>query len=108
MVFWRSDRLVLVISIGLTLLATGLAHVINSHPYAQGLARRLEGPLDLNTASFKGLLGLPGIGPTLAQRIILYRERYGPFRSPKELMNVEGIGPTLMEELQRRVTVGEL
>lgn len=107
MVFSRSDRLVLVISIGFALLAAGTAYTSNPYHRLRAPSQAIEGPLDLNKSSFSELLRLPGIGPALAQRIILYRERYGPFRDLKELMNVEGIGPTLLEGLQGRLRVGE-
>ncbi len=48
---------------------------------------------------------LPGIGPTLAQRIVDYREENGPFQSIDELLNVDGIGPSTYEEIKDLVTV---
>ena len=44
-------------------------------------------PLDINRASASELEELPGIGPTLAQRIVEHRESEGV-----ELMNVRGVG----------------
>lgn len=49
-------------------------------------------PLDLNQVSAADLDLLPGIGPTLASRIIEYRQKNGGFRVPNELLQVEGIG----------------
>ena len=47
---------------------------------------------------------MDGIGPTLAQRIIEYRDAHGGFRSLAELAQVDGIGEkrlaTLREALQ--------
>lgn len=107
MVFSHSDRLILVISIGLVLLAIGIAYTINPTRRSPTPLQAVQEPLDLNKASFHDLLALPGIGPTLAQRIILHRERHGPFRETSELMNVEGIGPKLFGELGKRLRVRE-
>jgi competence ComEA-like helix-hairpin-helix protein len=107
MIFSPSDRLILVISIGLVLLATGVAYTANLARHPPTPLQAVQESLDLNEVSFEELLVLPGIGPTLAQRIILYRERRGPFRSVEELVNVEGIGPKLFGELGKRLRVRE-
>jgi len=65
------------------------------------------GPLDLNQASAAELARLPGIGPGLAQRIVLERERRGRFDSPNALRRVLGLGPKKLAGLQDLVTVGE-
>lgn len=58
----------------------------------------------LSTATVEQLDGVDGIGPTLAQRIIEYRDEHGGFRSLAELAQVDGIGEkrlaTLREALQ--------
>jgi competence protein ComEA len=58
----------------------------------------------LATATVEQLEELDGIGPTLAERIVEYREAHGGFRSISELQDVEGIGEkrfaSLKEALQ--------
>jgi competence protein ComEA len=58
----------------------------------------------LSTATIEQLDGIDGIGPTLAQRIIEYRDVQGGLRSLAELAQVDGIGEkrlaTLREALQ--------
>ena len=60
--------------------------------------------LHLSTASAEQLDEIDGIGPTLAERIVEYRDAHGGFRSVQELGEVEGIGEkrlaTLRDALQ--------
>ena len=63
--------------------------------------------LNVNTASAAELETLPHIGPTTAQRIVEYRETYGPFESTEELLDVTGIGEATFAEIKDLVTVGE-
>lgn len=64
------------------------------------------GPIDLNTATVAQLQTLPGIGPTLAQRIVSHREQHGPFRAPGDLRDVSGIGEKRFQDLAGLITVG--
>ena len=52
--------------------------------------------VNVNSADEKGLEQLPGVGPTLGQRIADYRAKHGPFKSKADLLNVPGIGPKLV------------
>jgi len=47
----------------------------------------------VNTAPASELQKLPGIGPKLAEAIIEYRTRSGPFERVEQLLEVKGIGP---------------
>lgn len=51
----------------------------------------------LNTASKYLLAQLGGIGPGLAESIVIYREKSGPFRRIEELLNVPRFGPKAFE-----------
>ena len=48
---------------------------------------------------------LPGVGPSLAQAILAYRDRNGPFADPGELERVPGIGPKLAARLSNLVVI---
>jgi competence protein ComEA len=54
----------------------------------------------LATATVEQLEELDGIGPTLAGRIVEYRDAHGGFRSLGELRDVEGIGEKRFESLR--------
>lgn len=64
-------------------------------------------PLDLNRATVDELARLPGVGPSLARRILDERERRGRFDSPDALRQVMGVGPKKLAALRDLVTVGE-
>ena len=61
--------------------------------------------VDLNTAGVEELATLPGIGESLARRIIDYRNVHGPFKSPEGLLEVSGIGEKKLEELRDYITM---
>lgn len=71
----------------------------------QAAVAGMGGQVNINTAGQAELETLPGIGPALAQRIIDYRTRNGPFRAPEDLKNVSGIGDKRFEDLKDLVTV---
>ncbi|MFS0854258.1 ComEA family DNA-binding protein [Microbacterium sp. 179-I 3D4 NHS] len=56
--------------------------------------------IDLNTADQAALESLPGIGPSLAERIIAWREENGRFPSVDDLLAVPGIGEKLLEGIR--------
>jgi len=62
--------------------------------------------ININTASVAELDTLPSIGPTLAQRIIDYREQNGPFISIEDIIDVPGIGAGNFERFKDMITVG--
>ena len=61
--------------------------------------------VNINTANQSELETLPGIGPSLASRIIEYREQNGKFNSIEELKNVKGIGDAKFEDLKNSATI---
>ena len=61
------------------------------------------GPLSLANATQAQLEELDGIGPTLAARILEYRDSNGGFRSVEELGEVDGIGEVRLEALREAV-----
>jgi len=63
-------------------------------------------PLDINRATRKELVTLPGIGPVLAERIVIYRKEKGPFTDVSELKEVRGIGEKRYERIERWIQAG--
>jgi competence protein ComEA len=62
--------------------------------------------VDLNTADFATLDGLPGVGPSRARAIVQYRETNGPFHAVQELARVPGFGPAALARLEGRIRAG--
>ncbi len=62
-------------------------------------------PLDLNRVSIEDLCLIPGVGESLAQEIIAYRQRRKGFRSVEELKNVAGIGDKKWKTMKNFFTV---
>jgi len=63
--------------------------------------------IDLNRAEAWLLEALPGIGKTLAQRIVAYRQQNGPFQNTNQLTKVEGIGTATYEQIKQLITVAD-
>jgi len=65
---------------------------ISTRPMPAAYKITLKIPLSVNTANLEELDTIPGIGPTLAEKIINYISLYGPFKSVEEIKNVPGMG----------------
>jgi len=63
--------------------------------------------IDLNRAEAWLLTALPGIGETIAQRIIDYRQKNVGFHNITEITRVEGIGPSTYEQIKELITVAD-
>jgi competence protein ComEA len=73
-------------------------------PAAGGNGGGSSAPISLSRADVVTLDSLPGIGPTLAQRIIDWRTANGGFTSVDQLNDVSGIGDKLFATLRPLVT----
>jgi competence protein ComEA len=62
------------------------------------------GRININSADPNELDSLPGIGPSIAQRICTYRDEHGPFSQTEDIMNVSGIGPATFAKIQDLIT----
>lgn len=56
--------------------------------------------LRINSANESALQSLPGVGPALAQRIIAYRDEFGPIEDFADLDKIAGIGEATIAKWQ--------
>jgi competence ComEA-like helix-hairpin-helix protein len=63
-------------------------------------------PIDINAATVKELEELPGVGPTTAKAIVLFRMRSGRFRRVDDLLAIRGISEAKLRNMRRYVTLG--
>jgi competence protein ComEA len=64
-----------------------------------------KGKLNINKATVDQLDTLPGVGPSIAQKIVDYRISRGGFKSIEELNNVSGIGEEKYKDIKNLITV---
>ena len=81
--------------------------------FGRGKAKRTRTPkagaspaakVDLDVATEAEIVALRGVGPSLAHRIVVERDSFGPFGSLEGLKRVRGIGPALVAKLDSTVT----
>lgn len=78
-------------------LSDGASVVVPGRADPAGQAR-----VDVNRASERQLMELPGVGPVMARRIVEAR----PFHRIEDLLRVPGIGPVRWEALKDHLTLG--
>ncbi len=61
--------------------------------------------ININKADLNDLETLPGVGASLAERIITYRKENGLFTSIEDLKNVSGIGEKKFENLKDYISI---
>lgn len=102
LVVWRDWVAVIGVS-GLVLflwLVQGLTAVAPRPMEDMLVERERVGRLDVNRATEAEWLRLPGVGQSLAARIVEYRRQVGGFRTIEQLTDVAGIGPQRLGQLR--------
>lgn len=61
--------------------------------------------VNINTADEVELDSLPGIGPSIAKKIVDYRNENGKFNNIEDIKNVSGIGDAKYEDIKNYITV---
>lgn len=61
--------------------------------------------ININTANETEFEELPGIGPSIANRIVEYRNNNGKFKKIEDIKNVTGIGNSKYEKIKDFIKV---
>ncbi|MFQ5328396.1 MAG: ComEA family DNA-binding protein [Thermodesulfobacteriota bacterium] len=79
----------------------------DEEPYDFYQAPSVEEPgLDINSATAEELQGVRGVGESLAERIVEYRNEHGPFLTVDDLRQVSGVGEHNFNTLRDQLVVG--
>ena len=73
--------------------------------YAKANKETVSSQIDINKADVAALTQITGIGPSLAARIIKYREENGSFEVVEDLMKVKGIGPKKFMKIKAQLSI---
>jgi competence protein ComEA len=102
------------VQISLVLVATatlfflmGRLSLGNSNSAPAEAAERAGPSLDLNRATQAELRLVPGLGDSLSQKVVEYRERVGAFRNLDDLRHVHGIGPKTLERIRPHLFIAD-
>ncbi|MEA2096191.1 MAG: helix-hairpin-helix domain-containing protein [Candidatus Cloacimonadota bacterium] len=63
--------------------------------------------ININTADKNELTKITGIGPSKAEKIIIFREKKGRFKKKEDLLQIKGIGQKTLEKMNDQITLGE-
>ena len=72
---------------------------------AQSATPRSDGTVNINTAGLEELMTLKGVGESRARAIMEYREQYGSFETPEDIMNISGIKEGVFSKIKDQIAV---
>jgi competence ComEA-like helix-hairpin-helix protein len=98
----RQERHAIIFFAAVILSGIGISYSAKTFAFPKTLLRHSQniGKLDLNRADVDALESARGIGPTLARRIIAYRQENGRFNTIEELKKIKGITRYRFEKIK--------
>ncbi|HWU86045.1 MAG TPA: helix-hairpin-helix domain-containing protein [Kofleriaceae bacterium] len=79
---------------------TAAADPAGDPPTPRPARKEVSGKLNLNTATEEQLMLLPTVGPSKAERIVVWRKKNGGFRRVADLRRVKGFGYKTLKRLE--------
>ena len=61
--------------------------------------------ININKASVEELVELPRVGQAMAKRIVIFRDKNGPFKKVEDLKLVQGIGDKVFDQIRASIRV---
>ncbi len=99
----------LLIDADISLVMTSEVITRNRQIFIPSMNQSIEEPkvlINVNKASFKELITIPGMTETRAASLIIYREAHGDFLHIDELINVKNIGISTLEKIKPYIQLG--
>ncbi len=107
----RQERLVIIFLILCAAIGIGVSFYKNAHlsqiqvvPSAITKSNYIKGKININNANAQELASLPGIGPSLAEKIVNFRLENSFFILPEDITKVAGIGKAKYESIKDLIT----
>jgi competence protein ComEA len=64
-----------------------------------------EDRINVNTASAREFMRLPGIGPALAARLVEYRRKHGLFKRPQDIVVIRGMSAKRYRQIAHLIRI---
>lgn len=87
------------------ILAIALAFMFLIVTVAPPLSAEQTELININTATVKEMMKLPGIGKKKAEAIIAFRKENGGFQDMNDLKKIEGIGKKTFEKIKEHIVI---
>ncbi len=68
-------------------------------------AQDLHSRIDVNRAGVKALSKIKSIGKKLAEKIVEFREKHGPFKTLEDMLQVKGLGKKKLAKIRDKIAV---
>lgn len=68
-------------------------------------AQDLHSRLDVNRASVKALSKIKSVGKKLAEKIVEFRQKHGPFKTLEDMLQVKGLGKKKLDKIRDKIAV---